>query len=189
VNRPRIAPGTRRDVGLLGWAFAAASGRVTGTAPPNLFLTLGRHRRLFRGWLHFAGRLMPGGRLPRRETELVILRVAHRRRCTYEWTHHVHLGRRAGVTDDDLDLLQTGQDIGDLRDDELTAPWSTRERAVLAVVDELDGTGDVVDATWAALRRHLGDREVIELLLLIGHYQMLATTIGVLRIAQDTPRG
>ena len=49
---------------------------MTGTEPPGVFLTLGRHRRLFWGWLLFAGSLMPGGRLPRRETELVILRVA-----------------------------------------------------------------------------------------------------------------
>ena len=46
---PRIAPGTRRDVGWLGWVVSAVSGRVSGTGPPNLFLTLGRHRALFRG--------------------------------------------------------------------------------------------------------------------------------------------
>ena len=76
---PRIPPGTRRDVGPFAWIFARIAGRVSGTNPPNLFLTLGRHPKLFRGWLRFAGRLMPGGVLPRRETELVILRVAHLR--------------------------------------------------------------------------------------------------------------
>ena len=63
---PRISPGGRRDVGAVNWAFAQVSGLVTGTTPPNLFLTLGRNRKLFRGWLRFAGRLMPGGKLPRR---------------------------------------------------------------------------------------------------------------------------
>ena len=76
---------------------AASPAGSAGTSPPNLFLTLGRHRKLFRGWLRFAGRLMPGGKLPRRETELVILRVAHLRSCQYEFDHHVHLGRRAGL--------------------------------------------------------------------------------------------
>ena len=59
-------------------------------------MTLGRHRPLFRGWLRFAGRLMPGGKLPRRETEMVILRVAHLRQCAYEFEHHARLARRAG---------------------------------------------------------------------------------------------
>jgi alkylhydroperoxidase family enzyme len=47
---------------------------------------------LFRRWLWFAGALMPGGRLPRDETELVILRVAHNTDCDYEWGHHERIG-------------------------------------------------------------------------------------------------
>ena len=61
MTTPRVAPGTRQDVGLLAWAVSDVAGRVAGTGPPHLFLTLGRHRRLFRGWLRFACRLMPGG--------------------------------------------------------------------------------------------------------------------------------
>lgn len=179
MTTTRIEPGRRSDVGLLAWAASDVAGRVAGTGPPNLFLTLGRHRRLFRGWLRFAGRLMPGGLLPRRETELVILRVAHLRGCDYEWDHHVRLGRRAGVTPTDLDHIRVGA---------IADGWSTRERAVLTAVDELDRDDDLTDATWDGLRAHLGPREAIELLLLVGHYRMLATTIGTLRIAPDRPR-
>ena len=176
----RIAPGSRRDVGLLGWVVSQVSGRVSGTSAPNLFLTLGRHRPLFRGWLRFAGRLMPGGKLPRRETELVILRVAQLRSCRYELDHHVHLGRRAGVTDDDVERLRAGPEA---------AGWSAREHAILAAVDALHHRQDLSDAEWAELRRHLDEREAIELLLLAGHYEMLATTIAALRIQADEPRG
>ena len=58
---PRIAPGTRREVGLFAYGFSRIAGLVTRTNPPNLFLTMGRAPKLFRGWLRFAGRLMPGG--------------------------------------------------------------------------------------------------------------------------------
>ncbi len=40
---------------------------------------------------------MPGGRLPRRETELTILRVATLARSDYELAHDRHLGRRGGL--------------------------------------------------------------------------------------------
>jgi hypothetical protein len=93
---PRIAPGTRAEVGRITWGLARISGRVTGTGPPNHFLTLGRHRKLIRSWLRFAGRLMPGGTLLRREIELVILRVAHLRARTYEFDLLVQ-GDLAGV--------------------------------------------------------------------------------------------
>ena len=176
---PRIGPGRRDDVGLPIWVFAQIAGRVTGTQPPNLFLTLGRQRRLFWGWLRFAGRLMPGGKLPRRESELVILRVAHLRACAYEFEHHVRLGRRAGVTRDDLRRVVEGP---------AAAGWSDRERAILTAVDELHADRDLSDATWAALRAHLDEPRLIELCQLVGHYEMLATTLLTLRVQPDRAR-
>src|SRR5690606_22037398 len=106
VTRARLAPGGLRDVGPFVWTFSRLAGRVAGTEPPAVFLTLGRNRRLFWGWLHFAGRLMPGGRLPRRDTELVILRVASRAGSEYEWTQHAAMGRRAGLTDAQVEALR-----------------------------------------------------------------------------------
>ncbi len=179
-HEPRIRPGsTWRDVGPFAWAFSALAGRTMGTNPPNLFLTLGRHRRLFFGWLHFAGRMMPGGTLPRRETELVILRVAHLRSCQYELEHHTKLGARVGIDRRVLDRVVAGP--GDL-------DWSPREHAVLAAVDMLVERKDLDDDTWATLRQHLDDRAAIELVLLVTHYDMLATTISTLRIQPDESR-
>ena len=179
MTAPRVAPGTRQQVGLVNWAFAQVSGRVTGTNPPNLFLTLGRHRRLFRGWLRFAGHLMPGGRIDRRTTELVILRVAHLAGCEYELEHHRHLARRAKIDAAELDRVVVGPG----------APgWSDRERAVLAAVDELHAQRDLTDGTWDAVRSQLDEEQAIELVLLVVHYEMLATAIRTLRIETDRPR-
>lgn len=179
VTGPRVAPGDRAAVGWFTWLFSRVSGWVTGTTPPNLFLTLGRHRKLFRGWLRFAGRLMPGGRLPRRDTELVILRVAHLRGCSYEFDHHVRLGRRAGVSPGDVQRVIEGPQA---------AGWTTRERALLEATDELVGQHDLTDETWASLRAHVDEPSAIELVLLVGHYDMLGTAIAALRIQQDQPR-
>ncbi|MFG3252710.1 carboxymuconolactone decarboxylase family protein [Streptomyces sp. NPDC048172] len=181
VDGPRIAPGSRREVGVPVWLLSRAAGLVAGTRPPALFLVLGRHRRLFRGWLRFAGRLMPGGTLPRRESELIILRTAHLRACAYEFEHHRRLGRRAGVTRNDLDRVVVGP----------AAPsWTPRERALLAATDMLHERQDLDDAAWARLREHLDEPAAIEFLLLVGHYQMLATTLTTLRLEPDvTLRG
>jgi AhpD family alkylhydroperoxidase len=168
VTAPRIAPGTRKDVGVVAWLAARIGGRVAGTQPLNLFLTLGRQKRLFFGWLHYSGRLMPGGRLQRRETELVILRVSRLAGCEYEHDHHVVLAAKVGVTDEE--------------------PRSPREAAILAAVDQLHERRDLDDETWSTLRRHLDERECIELLQLVGNYESLATTIQTLRIQLDGPR-
>jgi len=179
MTGPRIAPGTRRELGLPIWAFSRLAGRATRTAPPAIFTTLGRGRGLFWGWLHFAGRLMPGGKLPRRETELVILRVASLRGCAYEFEHHVRLGARAGVTTADVDRVRVGATADG---------WEDHEHLLMQVTEELLATRDLSDLTWTQLRAAYDERTVIELLLLVGHYDMLATTLMTLRLEPDRPR-
>lgn len=179
MSSPRIPPGRRSDVGWLNWGIARLVGRVSGTGPPNLFLTLGRRRRLFRGWLRFAGRMMPGGTLARRDTELVILRVAHLRDCRYEFEHHVKLGRKAGLSDADIERVAAGPDVDG---------WSQKQLAILRAVDEWHVDQDLTDGTWNALREHLDDPRIIELCMLVGHYEMLATFIKTFRIElEDSP--
>ena len=159
--------------------FARLAGRVTGTEPPGVFLTLGRHRRLFWGWLLFAGTLMPGGRLPRRETELVILRVATLSGNEYELTQHRRLGRRAGLSAAEIERVAEGS---------AADGWSERERLLLRATEELHADRDLSDASWADLRDRLDERECIELVMLVGHYTMLATALTTLRVQPDRPR-
>ncbi|WP_069160720.1 carboxymuconolactone decarboxylase family protein [Nocardia altamirensis] len=174
--RPRIAPGRFRELGPINWVVWQVLSRAAGTEDAHLFSTLGRTRGLFRGWLHYSGKLMPGGRLPRHESELVILRVAHLRSCEYEMDHHIRLGRRAGVTAEILDRVRVGP----------TAPdWSDKHRALLAVVDQMVETRDVDDAHWADLAAHYDERTLIEIVLLINQYEGLAATITALRIQRD----
>lgn len=118
---------------------------------------------------------MPGGKLPRRETELVILRIATNRECDYEYGHHAHIGRRVGVTIEELDNIRNAGWSG----------WSARERAVFAAVDQLGMVKDIDDEAWGELRRHLDEPEAIELLLLSGQYESLATTLMTLRVQPD----
>lgn len=170
----RLAPGDLRESGVLAWTLAHLGGRRNHSEPINLFLVLGRNKRLFRGWLKFAGRLMPFGGLPRKETELVILRVAHLTECAYERGQHEHIARTVGLSSTEIDQTT--------RDD---APWSPRRRAILGATDQLVTRDDLDDEAWSALREHLDDADIIELVMLATHYRMLATTIHALRIQPE----
>jgi AhpD family alkylhydroperoxidase len=142
-----------------------------------VFRTLGRHRGLFRKWLVFAGGLMPGGKLRRSETELVILSVAQTMGCAYEWDHHERLARRAGASDEAIAHVREGQ---------LHAScFSPRESAFLRVSQQLYEQREVADETWQELAALASEVEIIELCLLVGHYQMLAMTLNTLRVPLD----
>jgi AhpD family alkylhydroperoxidase len=177
-SSPRIAPGNRRQIGLANAAIVRVLGLATGGRPPHVFTTLARHRGLFRRWLWFAGALMPGGKLPRADTELVILRVAHNTGCEYEWGHHQRLGARAGLG---------AEEIARVREGSGAEGWSERRRLLLDAADQMHADGQIGDELWARLAAELDERGLIELCLLIGHYEMLAMTLNTLRVQPEPP--
>ena len=124
---------------------------------------------------------MPFGQLPRRDTELVILRVAWQCHSAYEWHQHVPIALRVGLTADE---------IAGVADRTSVDGFTDRQRTLLAVSDELLARRTLSDSTWSAVQATLGNREAIELCLLIGNYQGLASTIGGLgiQIDKDTVR-
>jgi len=175
---PRIAPGTRREIGFAATGFSRIAGRVMGTTPPNIFTTLSRTKTLFWGWLIFAGRLMPGGKLSRRQSELVILRVAGLRGSEYELVQHRLMGRRVGLTPDEIERAEHGSN----------EDWSPSDLTLMEATDMLIADKDLTDERWDALRAHFNERTCIEFLMLAGHYDLLATVLGTLRVVPDQPR-
>lgn len=176
-HEPRILPGTRREIGALNAMIARLLGVAAGGPPPNIFTTLGKHRRLFLQWLVFAGGLMPGGALPRRETELMILHVARHMRCDYEWIHHLRLGKKAGVTDQEIAQIHAADLEG--------GGFSARELAMFRAATDFMEHPSIGQERWDDLRPHLSDKEIIEFCLLIGHYQMLAKTLNSLGVQPE----
>jgi alkylhydroperoxidase family enzyme len=173
---PRIRPGTRREVGRVNFTLARLIGLAAGGGPPNVFTTLARHRRLFRPWLRFAGALMPGGILPRAQTELVILRVAHNCDCEYEWRHHERLGAEAGLSAEDIERVRSGPHA---------EGWSAAQSLLLRAADELHATRTISDELWTQLSGTRSQPELIELCMLVGHYEMLAMTLNAARVQPD----
>ena len=175
----RVPPATRSELGPVNALLLRVIHLGARTQnPPNLFATLGRHRGLFRRWLMFAGALMPRGKLPRPDTELVILRVSHLCDCAYEADYHRPMGRKAGLSAEQIEAVD--------RDEIDPSAWSPRQAAILRAVDELHRDNVIGDEAFAALRdAGLGDRDLVVLCLLAGHYEMLAGTINSLGIERD----
>ena len=175
-SRARVVPGKGLELSPLALLASKVGSKVTGTDDVRLFSTLGRVRRLFPAWLLYSGMMMPFGVLSRKETELVILRVSHLRGSAYERNHHEHLGARIGLTPEEITRTKEGP---------REAGWPERTAAMLQVADELVDTKDVSDATWTEISRHLNERELIGLVMLVTQYDGLATTLHTLRVQLD----
>jgi alkylhydroperoxidase family enzyme len=136
----------------------------------NLLSTLVRHPKLAQAFLRFNFHLLYGSTLPPRLRELAILRVAHRTASTYEWGQHVLLGRKAGLSDDEIAAVARGEAADGF------------DGAILHSVDELLDNYELSDATWSALSDRLDERQRMDLMFTIGCYAALAmafNTFGV----------
>jgi alkylhydroperoxidase family enzyme len=148
---------------------------VRGDDAPNLFSTLVRHPALYRKWLPFCLHLLTDSAFPSRERELLIIRTASLCGSGYELHHHVGLGSQVGLTEHELAAL-TG---------DTTADWSTRDRLLLAAVDQLHARHTIGEVTWRALSALLTTEQLIELPMLVGHYVLLAGTLNSLGVPHD----
>lgn len=143
----------------------ATAPRDPGGRVPNIFTTLVRHPGLYEQFLPFGGQLLRRGRLPARVRELLILRTSCNTGARYEWGRHVPLARAAGITDADLDRITEGPE----------APgWTDLERQLLRAADELNRSATLSDTTWEALAGNFRDAELIEIVMLVGQYHMVA---------------
>jgi 4-carboxymuconolactone decarboxylase len=171
--------GRLRDLGLINWIVAKFAARTVGAPQMHLFGTLGQHKRLFLAMLPYSGALLRG-RLPRADTELVILRVAHLRNSQYELQHHRVMGRRRGLDDQMQEKIFAWPDASDGLTD--------RQRALLSATDEFINNRSISAEVWQQLSSHLDRRQLIEFCMLAGQYDGLAATMSALDIPLDNPR-
>lgn len=133
--------------------------------PLNIFGVLGRHPKLLKRFNLLGGFLLNKGLVPEREREIVILRVGWNARAVYEFGQHTLIGRRCGLTDDEIVALTK---------DPADHPWSDDDRALVALADDLCRDDCVSDDTWAALTPRWSEAELVELLVVAGFYRLVS---------------
>ncbi|HXQ18192.1 MAG TPA: carboxymuconolactone decarboxylase family protein [Acidimicrobiales bacterium] len=119
--------------------------------------------------------------LPIRHRELAIMRSAWLGGVDDQFVNHTKIGMECGLARDEIDRIPAGAD----------APgWSAEDAAILRAVDELHFSCRISDHTWADLARQYDDRQLLELLLLVGNYRTLSylqNSIGIRPVTGNSP--
>jgi alkylhydroperoxidase family enzyme len=138
----------------------------SGERTADVLKTCLRSVELCRAWTPFLRYILSTtSTLPPRERELVILRTGYLCRADYEWGHHVDIGKRAGLTDEEILRITKGPG----------APgWSEFDRALLRAADELHKDQFITDATWNALSKRYNERQLMDLIFTAGQYTMVS---------------
>jgi 4-carboxymuconolactone decarboxylase len=110
--------------------------------------------------------------------ELVIIRVASIHDVDYIINQHVpDLTTPEGITEAELAELSLWR---------MATCFSERERAALAYADTMTRDIIVSDAVYNELQRHFNERQIVELTVLIGSYNMNTRVLKALEIDPQT---
>jgi alkylhydroperoxidase family enzyme len=113
------------------------------------------------------------GSLSARLREIAILRVGWRIGSVYEWSHHVPIARRAGLTDDELLAIRTSD----------ARVLSPADLLAITVADEVLDANAVSPTTLASARALLGDGdELLELVAIPGSYRLIGSLLATFSI-------
>ena len=139
----------------------------------NIFRTLARAPKALVRFNQWGGYVLSRRNdLAPREREIVILRTGFLCKSGYEWTQHVRIGLREGLTEDEIARLKQGADAG----------WSAADTALIRASDELHADQFITEPTWAELGKHFSDKQRMDVVFTAGQYtqvSMMLNTFGV----------
>ena len=155
--------------GLIEKFCAARRGRLI-----NIYRMLLNSPPLAESWFNHSNAVRWKTTLPARLREIVIIRMGHLTGSQYVLRQHVpSLALADGLSLAECDAL------ADWRGREF---FSASERAVLAYTDTMTRDVVVPDPVFAEVARHFNAREIVELTVLIGTYNMNARVLQALEL-------
>jgi 4-carboxymuconolactone decarboxylase len=113
--------------------------------------------------------------LPAVDRELVILVAAREMEARYAWARHEHRAHEEGTRREAVDAVRTNAPLDGL---------TKRERLLVDITRSLLRTRRLSDAQYAEVQAELGERQLIELVALAGHYSLIGLTVGAFEVPQ-----
>jgi len=140
----------------------------------NVYRMLLHSPDLAESWFNHSNAVRWKTTLDGRLREIVIIRMGHLTHAQYVLRQHVpSLALADGLSLPECDALAAWQG---------TQFFSTRERAALAYADVMTEDIVVPDAIFAEVARHFDQRQIVELTVLIGTYNMNARVLQALEL-------
>lgn len=131
----------------------------------NVFHMMAHAETAVRPFMRLGNALLFKGALDPVLREIVILRVGHVTGSTYEVHQHRIVGRGCGMTEAQIDAVAEGA----------AAPvFDAKQKLAIRVTDEVLANVRMSPETFAEAAAAFGHRELVELLLVVGFYNMIA---------------
>lgn len=149
-----------------------------GIEPLKLFRTVAHNPHILDKFRSTGSYLLNFGTLDPQDREIVIHRTCARCGSEYEWGVHVAFyGKSVGLSQEQIAATARGGP------DE--PGWSTKQRLLIRVVDELHDTSTISDELWGEIREEWTPAQLVELVALVGQYHLVSFFTNALQVEQE----
>ena len=147
----------------------------------NIFRMMAHAQANFIPAMRFANSILHRQKLSHVNRELLILQVAQWEHGAYEWRQHVPIALGVGVAQRQIDCIEQGKYDG--------VAFSATEQALLAFGREVIENVRVSEPVFAEMRKHFSEQEIVEAILAIGFYMMMARLTEATDVGLDPAAG
>jgi 4-carboxymuconolactone decarboxylase len=163
-----IQPGTHPELADLEAKIIHKRGKIT-----PLYQYLLNSPEMAQGWEEFLSAVRQRNSLPPDLRELIILRVAVLNHAPYEFAAHVEHAQNAGVSDEKIQAVKVHS---------ISPIFTQREQLVLELADTMTQHIDVPEPLFERIAQHYKGKELLDLCITIGAYNMVSRVLVALQI-------
>ncbi len=150
-------------------------------SPANIFNMMAHAETCLKPVMKLGGTLLGKLKLDPKLRELCLLHAVRLQGGDYEWEQHVPIALHLGCTEAQIAALKSGDDTA--------ACFDACEKSALRFTREVVVDVGASPAALAEVRKHLSERETVELIVMSGFYIMLARLTETLGVENDPPIG
>jgi alkylhydroperoxidase family enzyme len=140
---------------------------------PNIMTTLANYSKLYNRWRVFGNHVLYKSSLPARDREILILRIGWLCHAEYEWGQHVIVGKKCGLSEEELRRIIEGPDA---------EGWESFDATLLRAVDELYTDSFISDTTWSELSKRYNTHQLMDVIFTVGQYNLVSMVLNTLGV-------
>jgi len=134
---------------------------------------MANYSKLYNRWRVFGNHVLYKSSLPLREKEILILRTGWLCNSKYEWAQHSLIGKRVGLSEEEILRIKEGPDA---------EGWNSFESTLLRAADELYIDSFISDSTWEELAKKYNPQQLMDVVFTVGQYYTTAIALNSLGI-------
>ena len=146
---------------------------LSNLPPANVFRMAANAPASFQPLVDLALSVLLTSEFDKRKREIAVLRVGHVTNALYEWTQHVEIAKRLGVTPEEIAIIKHEEPVTSLDEE---------GNLLCRVADEISRNVRLSDEALELILERYGVREATELILCVSYFNMLSRFLESTRV-------